>query len=213
MAGSYDIKKQDTNLLQVYCDENNKHTIYQTDIRYSCSCDYNKQFSLLWRHVLAVHIADKKSIDVNYIGARWIISTAGFTIPQPEKENNFTGNLIDNNEPETELLFFSNYNICKISTNQQLHRSTVDLLKDIETISNRVDHIEINSTLARFVEQLNNKYPLSQEDIGDPIIVKTKGRPTSTKRKKIGAEHVTKKMYICGICNDAEHNSRSCPRK
>ncbi|CAG8757926.1 6175_t:CDS:2, partial [Dentiscutata erythropus] len=67
------------------------------------------------------------------------------------------------------------------------------LLKDIEAISNRVGHVEINNMLALFVEQLNSKYPLLQEDISDPLIAKTKGRSKGTKCKNTGAEHVTKK--------------------
>ncbi|KAF0531625.1 hypothetical protein F8M41_011823 [Gigaspora margarita] len=92
-------------------------------------------------------------------------------------------------------------------------RTTSSLLKDVENIVNRVGHVEINNTLAFFVEQLKNKYPLSQEDIRDPDIAKTKGRPSGTKRENTGAEHVTKKIYTCGICKSAGHNSRSCPSK
>ncbi|CAG8737196.1 599_t:CDS:2, partial [Cetraspora pellucida] len=179
MALTYDIKRQEANLLHVYHNEIHKYTIYQIDNRYICSCDYNVQFALPCRHVLAVHIANKEILSLNYIGTRWVIFFSELTMT--EKQNDI------------------------MST-----RSTSDLLKDIETISNRVGHVEINNTLALFVEQLNSKYPLLQEDIRDPVIAKTKGRPSGTKCKKTGSEHVTKKKYVCSICNSTGHNSRSC---
>ncbi|CAG8724513.1 19312_t:CDS:1, partial [Racocetra persica] len=75
--------------------------------------------------------------------------------------------------------------IYNASSNQQKPiKSTVDLLKDIETISNQVDHIEINNILTLFVKQLNRKYLLLQEKIDDPIIAKTKVKPSGTKYKK-----------------------------
>ncbi|CAG8743303.1 14827_t:CDS:2, partial [Cetraspora pellucida] len=213
MAASYDINKQNVGLFQVYRNEDHKHTIYQTDAGYICFCNYNTQFSLPCHHIFTVHIADKEVMNVNYIGARWIVSLAESNTPQIENLNHLNENLVNNNEFESEFLPFSNHDINEISDQQKHHRSTVNLLKDIEAISNRVSHIKINSTLAHFVEQLNSKYPLLQDDIGDPPIAKTKGRLNSSKRKKIGAEHATKKNYICDVCNNSEHNSRSCPQK
>ncbi|CAG8584345.1 17195_t:CDS:2 [Cetraspora pellucida] len=72
-----------------------------------------------------------------------------------------------------------------MSVEQIPTRSTIELLKDIEAIADRVD-------------------------IKNPVLVKTKERPNSTKCKKTGAEHATKKMYMCSICSSAGHNSRSC---
>ncbi|CAG8557051.1 14018_t:CDS:2, partial [Cetraspora pellucida] len=213
MAASYDINKQNVGLFQVYRNEDHKHTIYQTDTRYICSCNYNTQFSLPCRHIFTVHIADKKVMNVNYIGARWIVSLAGSNTPQIENLNHLNENLVNNNEFGSEFLPFSNHDINEISDQQKHYQSTVNLLKDIEAISNQVGHIEINSTLAHFVEQLNSKYPLLQDDIGDPLIAKTKGRLNSSKHKKIGAEHATKKNYICGVCNNSGYNSRSCSQK
>ncbi|CAG8585902.1 6467_t:CDS:2 [Cetraspora pellucida] len=100
-----------------------------------------------------------------------------------------------------------NHSICDI-TNQQISiKSTVDLLKDIESISNRVGHVKINNILAHFVEQLNNDFSLLKEDIEDSIIVKTKKKPSNTKRKKTGTEHAIKKVYMCSICSSTGHNS------
>ncbi|CAG8721349.1 2984_t:CDS:2, partial [Cetraspora pellucida] len=213
IAASYDINKQNVGLFQVYRNEDHKHTIYQTDAGYVCSFNYNTQFSLSCRHIFTVHIASKKVMNVNYIGARWIVSPAGFNTPQAENLNHLNENLVNNNEFESEFLPFSNHNINEISDQQKHHRSTVNLLKAIKAISNQVGYIEINSILAHFVDQLNSKYPLLQDDIGNPPITKTKERPNSTKCKKIGAEYATKKTYICGVCNNSGHNSRSCLQK
>ncbi|CAG8836490.1 11872_t:CDS:2, partial [Gigaspora margarita] len=233
MALTYDIKRQEANLLHVYYNENHKHTIYQTDNEYICSCNYNIQFALPCRHILAAYISDEKILNVDYIGIRWII---GFITT--EKQNNITepnnnsitdindsfttkkqnditeannNNIIDVNDSLDEFTNEPNHRIHDVSNNQ--YRNTSDLLKDIEAISNRVGHVEINNTLALFVEQLNSKYPLLQEDIGDPLIAKTKGRSKGTKRKKTGAEHATKKKYECSICSSTGHNARSCPDK
>ncbi|CAG8812887.1 6042_t:CDS:2, partial [Cetraspora pellucida] len=205
MINNYDIKKQEAGLLHVYYNEHHEHTIYQVNNSYICFCDYNTQFALPCRHVLAVHVINKKSLNVDYIGLCWIITSVRFTVS--EKQSN---NFINNNEFTT----MSNHIIHDISSDKQKStKNTIDLIKDIESISNRVGHIEINNTVALFVEQLKNKYPLSQDDIRDPIIAKTKGRPSNTKRKKIGAEHATKKLYVCSICSNNGHNSRSCPSK
>ncbi|CAG8744326.1 2080_t:CDS:2, partial [Cetraspora pellucida] len=76
-------------------------------------------------------------------------------------------------------------NACETSINQQiLTKSTLDLLKDVEAICNRVGHIEIKSDLVLFINQLNDKYPLLQANIEDPNTIKTKGRPNNTKCKR-----------------------------
>ncbi|CAG8481966.1 17699_t:CDS:1 [Cetraspora pellucida] len=135
------------------------------------------------------------------------------------EENNFTEFTTSSfstnfsNKHSNNFLTTINYSTHNMFVEQTPTRSTAELLKDIEAIANRVGHIKINNILASFVEQLNTKYPLLQEDIKDPVHVKTKGRPNSTKRKKTGAEHATKKMYMCSICSSAGHNSRSCPCK
>ncbi|CAG8833480.1 21583_t:CDS:1, partial [Racocetra persica] len=97
--------------------------------------------------------------------------------------------------------------------NRQVSKKTIDLLKEIETICNRAGHVQTNNDLALFVNQLNNKYPLSQNDIDDPAAIATKGRPSGTKRQKTGAEHAIKKVYMCGFCGGAGHNTRKCPQK
>ncbi|CAG8627605.1 16998_t:CDS:2, partial [Cetraspora pellucida] len=152
----------------------------------------------------------RKSLSVNYIGFCWVI-----------KLNNTTNIMQLEEQPEQDDINDNNLSIDVLSStafeipiNQELTvRSTADLLKKIETISNRVGHVEINSSLANFVDQLNEKYPLLQADIQDPANIKTKGRPGSTKYNKTGAEHASKRAYICGICNSTGHNSRSCPSK
>ncbi|CAG8547336.1 7558_t:CDS:1, partial [Racocetra persica] len=63
-------------------------------------------------------------------------------------------------------------------------KSTAELLKDIEAISNRISYVKINSILVSFVEQLNAEYSLLQKDIKDPVFAKTKGRLNSTKYEK-----------------------------
>ncbi|CAG8663472.1 7300_t:CDS:2, partial [Racocetra fulgida] len=93
-------------------------------------------------------------------------------------------------ESTTESSYFTN-NSNEFLTD--LSPVTHNLLKDIESISNRMEHIKINSTLACFVEYLNSEFSLLQEDIKDPIVVKTKERPSGTKCKKTGAEHAIKK--------------------
>ncbi|CAG8848734.1 5073_t:CDS:1, partial [Gigaspora margarita] len=225
LAITYEVERQEASLLHVYRNRGCKHTIYQTDDEYTCSCDYNVQFSLLCHHVLAVYIVNKKVLSTNCIGARWIISSAVLNITEEKKENyaadniiadnitvnnitanNITANKIINNN---EFLNEPNCSTYNISIDQQMStRTTSSLVKDIENIMNRVGHIEINNTLAFFLEQLKNKYPLSQEDIRDSDIAKMKGRPSSTKHENTDAEHVTKKIYMCGICKSAEHNSR-----
>ncbi|CAG8822394.1 13690_t:CDS:1, partial [Dentiscutata erythropus] len=72
-------------------------------------------------------------------------------------------------------------------------KNTIDLLKEVETICNHAGHVQTNNDLAIFVNQLSNKYPLSQNDIEDPATIATKGKPSSTKRQKTGAEHAVKK--------------------
>ncbi|CAG8690699.1 1467_t:CDS:1, partial [Cetraspora pellucida] len=218
-ATSYNVERQDANLFHVYHDEDRKYNVYQTDTGYICCCDYSTQFSLPCRHILSVHIVNKKVMSVGYIGARWIVSPAGFDIDMSQsEENNFTeftaGSSPTNfsNEPSNDFLATIDHSTHNMSVEQTSTRSTAELLKDIEAIADRVGHIKINNILASFVERLNTEYPLLQEDIKDPVLVKTKGRPNSTKRKKTGAEHATKKMYICSICSSAGHNSRSCPR-
>ncbi|KAF0531626.1 protein far1-related sequence 5-like [Gigaspora margarita] len=73
------------------------HTIYQTDDEYTCSCDYNVQFSLPCRHVLAVYIVNKKALSTDCIGARWIISSAVLNITEEEKENYVADNITADN--------------------------------------------------------------------------------------------------------------------
>ncbi|CAG8575770.1 5826_t:CDS:1, partial [Racocetra fulgida] len=68
-----------------------------------------------------------------------------------------------------------------ISDNQQVSKKTIDLLKEIKTICNKVGHIQTNNDLAFFVNQLNNKYPLSQNDIDNLAAIATKERPSGTK--------------------------------
>ncbi|CAG8708002.1 11355_t:CDS:2, partial [Racocetra fulgida] len=103
----------------------------------------------------------------DYIGTRWVISSALFNMTDKEnhvpsampnvteKENYIADNTTNNNE-------FTNASNCKV-------------------IMNKVGHVEINNTLALFVEQLKNKYLLLQEDIRDPNIAKTKKRQSGTK--------------------------------
>ncbi|CAG8832325.1 2756_t:CDS:2, partial [Gigaspora margarita] len=217
LAIAYEVERQEAGLLHVYRNEGHKHTIYQTDDEYICSCDYNVQFSLPCRHVLAVYIANKKVLSTDCIGARWIISSAMFNIAE-EKENYVANNIVADNITINNIIAdnitadtiinnneFSNKPNCStydISTDQRIStRTTSSLLKDVENIVNRVGHVEINNTLALF------------QDIRDPDIAKTKGRPSGTKRENTGAKHVTKKIYTCGICKSAGHNSRSCPSK
>ncbi|CAG8740473.1 1413_t:CDS:1, partial [Cetraspora pellucida] len=100
-----------------------------------------------------------------------------FTISEKQSDN------FINNDKFTTMF---NYIIHDISSDKQKStKNTVDLIKDIESISNRVGHVKINNTVALFVEQLKNKYLLLQDNIKDPIIAKTKERPSNTKRKKI----------------------------
>src|SRR5207253_10323211 len=87
MINNYDIKKQEAGLLHVYYNENHEHTIYQIDNLYICSCDYSTQFALPCRHVLAVHVTDKKGLSVDYIGIHWVIALARFTIPEEQSDN------------------------------------------------------------------------------------------------------------------------------
>ncbi|CAG8786432.1 18875_t:CDS:1, partial [Racocetra persica] len=110
---------------------------------------------------------------------------------------------------------FTNQSIYNISIDQEkvFAKSTTNLLKEIRTISNRVEHVKINDSFALFVKELNDKYPLSQENIKDPLIAKTKGRPNNTSHNKLNIELATKKTYICSICSSTKHNSRSCPSK
>ncbi|CAG8608087.1 7054_t:CDS:2, partial [Racocetra persica] len=106
---------------------------------------------------------------------------------QPEAQYYFT----DDNNSSVEVLSSENYKACNISINQQSTvRCTSNLLKE-----------------------LSNKYPLLEADIQDPTNIKTKERPNSTRRNKTDAEHASKRAYACGVCNDTEHNSRSCPFK
>ncbi|CAG8623317.1 2752_t:CDS:2, partial [Cetraspora pellucida] len=164
------------------------------------------QFSLPCHHVLFVHIVNKKVISVGYIGAHWIVSLAKLNTDMSQsEENNFTefttssSSTDFSNKHSNNFLTTINYGTHNMSVKQTSTRSTVELLKDIEAIADRVGHIKINNILASFVEQLNTEYPLLQEDIKDPVLVKTKGRPNSTKHKKTDAEHATKKMYMCSI--------------
>ncbi|CAG8561549.1 9736_t:CDS:1 [Cetraspora pellucida] len=135
------------------------------------------------------------------------------------EENNFTEFTTSffftdfSNKHSNNFLTTINYSTYNMSVKQTLTRSIAELLKDIKAIADRIGHIKINNMLASFVKQLNTKYLLLQEDIKDLVLVKTKGRPNSTKRKKTGAEHATKKIYMCNICNSIGHNSRSCPCK
>ncbi|CAG8684043.1 8594_t:CDS:2, partial [Racocetra fulgida] len=84
------------------------------------------------------------------------------------------------------VLSSSNYQAYENPITQQLtHKSTADLLKEVEAIANRVGHVKINNTLALFVNILNKQYPLKQADIGDSINIKAKGRPSNTKHNKM----------------------------
>ncbi|CAG8442924.1 6551_t:CDS:2 [Scutellospora calospora] len=199
-------------------------------------------YVLLLEQYNVVNTYDIKKQDNSFVQvyrACWVIASAGFTTSK--EQNNFINNFNNFNKSTTELANESttestiesitdfitestlesttesttkfNDIIYNISSNQQRSKSTTDLLKDIKNISNRVGHVEINNTLTLFVEQLNQKYLLSQEDISDPIIAKTKERPSSTKRMKTDTEQVTKKLYVCSICSGVGHNSQSCPRK
>ncbi|CAG8680468.1 11915_t:CDS:2, partial [Racocetra persica] len=148
-------------------------------------------------------------------------STTEFSSSTSNEEHNSTESIESTTEFSSSasnrlLANFSNVNhsIYDIFINQQIAtRSTEDLFKDIGSIFNKVEHVKINNTLVHFVEYLNHKFPLLQEDIEDPMNVKTKRRPSSTKHKQPGAEHATKKIYMCSICNSARHNSRNYPSK
>ncbi|CAG8744244.1 7642_t:CDS:2, partial [Racocetra persica] len=105
-----------------------------------------------------------------------------------------TNNVIQSEEPydinnnknsSTTVLSSSNYDACEIQISKQsTFKSTANLIKEIKAIANRDGHIEINNCLSLFIEKLNNQYPLQQADIGDSTNIKTKGRPSNTKRKK-----------------------------
>ncbi|CAG8519101.1 313_t:CDS:1 [Dentiscutata erythropus] len=209
IATVYEIEMQESGILQVYRNESYKHIVYQVETEYTCSCDYSTQYSLSCHHVLAVHITDKRAVSINYIGARWIISSTRFNITQPGH------NLTNTDESATKFISFTNRSIYDIYTDQEKvpAKSTANLLEDIGTISNRVGHVKVNNSLAHFVKELNDEYPLLQEDIEDPLTAKTKGRPNNTSHSKSGIELATKRTYICSICGSNRHNSRSCPSK
>ncbi|CAG8776748.1 6685_t:CDS:1, partial [Cetraspora pellucida] len=122
--------------------------------------------------------------------------------------------IINNKNSSTIVLFFSNYDACKILISKQsTFKSTVDLIKEIKVIANRVGHVKINNSFSLFMNKLNNQYSLQQANISDPKNVKTKGRPSNTKYKKTDAKHSTKKTYVYSICNSMRHNPRSCTCK
>ncbi|CAG8815856.1 21160_t:CDS:1, partial [Dentiscutata erythropus] len=77
--------------------------------------------------------------------------------------------------------------IYDISTDQEkvFAKNIANLLEDIGTISNRVGHVKINNSLTRFVKKLNDEYPLTQEDIKDPLTVKMKRKPNNTNCNKL----------------------------
>ncbi|CAG8525140.1 5736_t:CDS:2 [Cetraspora pellucida] len=174
MALTYDIKRQEANL-------------------YICSCNYNVQFALPYRHVLAVHIANKEILSLNYIGTHWVIFFSELTMT--EKQNDISYNLNNNDDLNNNDVNLNNNNANNANNNLNNNDINSNSKNNNESIneSNHIGHVEINKTLALFVEQLNSKYPLLQEDIRDPVIAKTKGRPSGTKYKKTGSEHVTKK--------------------
>ncbi|CAG8840546.1 26142_t:CDS:1, partial [Racocetra persica] len=191
-ATLYSVEEQGIGLFKVF-NENRDHIVYRTEIELVCHCDYGLQFFLPYYHIIAVHLTCKESLGVNYIGTCWIIpATDTNNVIQPEEPYD-----INNNEnSSTTVLSSSNYDTCEIQISKQsTFKSTANLIKKIEAIANRVGHVEINNCLSLFIEKLNNQYPLQQANIGDPTNIKTKERPSNTKRKKTGAEHSTKKTY------------------
>ncbi|CAG8619519.1 17554_t:CDS:2 [Racocetra fulgida] len=192
-AALYSVEEQGIGLFKVF-NKNHEHIVYCTEIELVCYCDYGLQFSLPCHHIIAVHLTRKESLRVNYIGTRWIIpATDTDNIVQPEEPYD-----INNKENSSTIVLSSlNYDACEIPISKQTtFKSTADLIKEIEVIANRVGYVEINNCLSLFVNKLNNQYPLQQADIGDPTNIKMKGRPSNTKRKKTGAEHSTKKIYV-----------------
>ncbi|CAG8645960.1 8732_t:CDS:2 [Dentiscutata erythropus] len=110
-----------------------------------------------------------KTISINYIGSRWIVPKMN-TNNSIQAENLYN----DDNSSINIAVLSSNYEIHKIPVSQQsVYKSTADLLKEIEVISNRVGYVEINDTLALFVNKLNEQYPLKEADIENPINIKT----------------------------------------
>ncbi|CAG8785160.1 9524_t:CDS:1, partial [Cetraspora pellucida] len=144
--------------------------------------------SFLCQHILSVHIVNKKVISVGYIGAHWVVLLSELNTDMSQsKENKFTKFTTSffftdfSNKHLNNFLTTIDYSTHNMSVKQTSTRSTAELLKDIEAIANRVGHIKINIILASFVKQLNTKYFLLQKDIKDPVLVKTKRRPNSTK--------------------------------
>ncbi|CAG8753535.1 13862_t:CDS:1, partial [Dentiscutata erythropus] len=180
IATMYKIEMQEGGILQVYHNESYKYIVYQVETEYTCSCDYSTQYLLPCHHVFAVHITNKRAVSIDYIGTRWIISLTRFNIIQPRHD------LTNTDEFATKFIPFTNRSIYNIFTNQEkvLAKNTANLLKDIRTISNRVRHVKINNSLAYFVKELNNEYPLAQEDIEDSLTAKTKRRPNNTNYNK-----------------------------
>ncbi|CAG8674444.1 7504_t:CDS:2 [Cetraspora pellucida] len=234
---AYSIEKQDRTF-KVYYSNNYKHAVDQTDITLVCSCNYTTQFSLPCHHIIAIHIAIQKAISVNYIGKCWrvdlhnstqfrqqitnndfsattfgLVSDTDF-IPSANSTSTINFTQTTNSVETAESVSIASTIVFADSNNQEMStKNTVELLKEIESICNYVGHIQINDDLTLFVNQLKNKYSLCQDDIEDPMLIKTKGRPSSTKCKRTGTEQAIKKIYICSICSGAGHNSRSCPKK
>ncbi|CAG8460223.1 3404_t:CDS:2 [Cetraspora pellucida] len=169
----YSIEEQDVSLFKVFI-ENYDYTVYHTNIELVYHYGYNIQFALLCHHIIAIHLTHKEPLEVNYIGTHWIILIIDTNnITQSEESYN----VINNKNSSTIVLFSLNNNAYKILISKQsIFKSTVDLIKKIEVIANRVGHVEINNSLSLFINKLNNQYPLQQVNIGDSKNVKTKGR-------------------------------------
>ncbi|CAG8671155.1 9694_t:CDS:2, partial [Cetraspora pellucida] len=186
---TYSIEKQDRTF-KVYYSNNYKHAVDQTDITLVCSCNYTTQFSLPCRHIIAIHIANQKAISVNYIGKCWIVDLHNSTqFRQQITNDDFSATTIGL-VSDTDFIPSAN------STSTTNFTQTTDSVKTAESVS-------IASTIV-FADSNNqemstkNTVELLKEiesiyDIEDPMLIKTKGRPSSTKRKRTGTEQAIKK--------------------